>query len=100
MLSFQKNDLLTEAVQLSENLSSSGIDSRVNSIKSILTYLQINVDIKGNCKKLYLKVLKSLVSKYSSIWREKISVSMDKDQQNGNKLRTYSLFKQNFTMEK
>ena len=95
-----KNDLLTEAFQLSENLSNSGIDSWVNSIKSILTYLKINVDIKGDCKKLYLKVLKSLAPKDSSIWREKISVSMNKDQQKGNKLMTYSLFKQNFTMEK
>ena len=50
-----KTDLLKEAVQLSENLSSSGIDSWVNSIKSILTYLKINIDIKGDCKTIYLK---------------------------------------------
>ena len=41
-----KNDLLTEAFRLSENLTSSGIDSWVNSMKSNLTYLKINADIK------------------------------------------------------
>ena len=52
-----KNNLLTEAYELSENLSIKGIDSWVNFLKSILTFLNIKVDIKSDCKHLYRKVL-------------------------------------------
>ena len=47
-----KNTLLEEAYDLSENLSEKGIDSLVNFIKSILTYLTIKADIKSDCKHL------------------------------------------------
>ena len=47
-----KNDLLTETFQLSENLSSSGIDSWVNSIIRLMLILEVIL------KKIYLKVLK------------------------------------------
>ena len=52
-----KNNLLIEAYELSENLSNKGIDSWVNFLKSILTFLNIKVDIKSDCKHLYRKVL-------------------------------------------
>ena len=44
-LKMSRNTLLKEAYELSENLSEKGIDSCVNFIKSILTYLSIKADI-------------------------------------------------------
>ena len=95
-----KNNLLTEAYELSENLSNKGIDSWINFLKSILTFLNIKVDIKGDCKHLYRKVLQALIIKFNSIWKERIQSNHGENIQKGNKLRTYALFKQNFNMEK
>ena len=95
-----KNNLLTEAYELSENLSNKGIDSWANFLKSILTFLNIKVDIKSDCKHLYRKVLQALIIKFNSIWKERIQSNHGENIQKGNKLRTYALFKQNFNMEK
>ena len=55
------NKLLAEACELSEKLSNEGVDSWVNFIKSILSFLNITVDIRSDCKYLYRNVLKALV---------------------------------------
>ena len=44
-----KHTLLKEVYELSENLSEKGIDSWINFIKSILTFLNIKADIKSDC---------------------------------------------------
>ena len=62
-----KNTILKEAYELYENLSEKGIDSWVNFIKSILTYLNIKADIKSDCKHLYRKVLNALISNFTVI---------------------------------
>lgn len=85
---------------MSEKLSNKGIDLWVHFIKSILSYLNIKVDIKGDCKQLYRRVLKALVSKFTLIWKERINSNTSENKHKGNKLRTYSLFKQTFNIEK
>ena len=70
--------------------------------KSILSFLNIMVDIRSECKYLYRNVLKALVTKFTLLWKDKITCSCiagDKKCQ-GNILRTYALFQQNFDMEK
>ena len=95
-----KNNLLTEAYRLSVDLSNKGIDSWVNFIKSILSYLNIKADLNSNSKYLYRKVLNALITKFILNWKEKTQSTHGENKHTGNKLRTYSLFKQNFTMEK
>ena len=72
----------------------------VNFLKSILTFLNIKVDIKSDCKHLYRNVLRALIMKFNSIWKERIKSNHGENIQKGNNLRTYALFKHNFNMEK
>lgn len=88
-----KSNILTEACELSENLSNKGIDSWVNLIKSILTFSNIKVDIKGDCKHLYRKILKALITKFTLNWKETIQSNHGENIHKGNTLRTYALFK-------
>ena len=72
----------------------------VNFIKSILTYLDIKADIKSYYKHLCSKVLKTLISKCTVVWKETIHSNHGEKTHKGNKLRTYAIFKQNFNMVK
>ena len=99
-LKTSKNDLLKEAYELSKELSNKGVDSWVCFIKSLLSYLNIKVDIGSDYKHLHRKVLKVLISKFTLFWTEKINANTDSNHQQHNKLRTYCCFKQNFSLEK
>ena len=76
------NKLLTEAYELSEKLSNEGVDSWVNFIKSILSFLNITVDISSDCKYLYRNVLKALVTKFTLLWKDKITCSCNTGDKN------------------
>ncbi|MCG8046148.1 MAG: reverse transcriptase domain-containing protein [Candidatus Thiodiazotropha endolucinida] len=99
-LKTSKNDLLIDAYNLSTELGNKGIDSWVYFIKSVLSFLNIDADINSDYKHLYRKVQKTLISKFTLFWTDKIKTYTGRDQQQGNKLRTYCCFKQNFSQEK
>ena len=67
------------------------VDHR-KSIKSILTYLDIKADIKSDCKQLYRKVSKTLISKFTVVWKEKNNSNHGENMHKSNKLRTYAFF--------
>ena len=89
-----RNKLLAEACELSDKLSIEGVDSWVNFNNSFLSFLNITVDIRSDCKYLCRNVLKALVKKVTLLWKDKITCSCiteDKKCQS-NKLRIYALF--------
>ena len=57
-------------------------------IKSVLTVLNIKTGIKSDCKHLYRKVLKVLISKFTVIWKGRIHSNHGENIHKGNKLRT------------
>ena len=95
-----KKQSFNMAYELSESLSNKGIDPWVVFLKSILTFLNIKVDIKSDCTHLYRNVARALIMKFTSTWKERIQSNHGENIHKGNKLRTYALFKHNFNMEK
>jgi len=105
MINTRKNDSLVKAA-LSEDTKryqagkrNSMYHTYVNLLESIKEKPISNNETKTKIKKFSGKVERKLQERYRQHWFENISATASRTNRGGNKLRTYYLLKQNFTME-